>query len=154
MTEPPSSKDQFKRLTVLIITNCVDMIGFMIVVPLLPFYALDVTATPIMIGWIIASHAIAQLISAPIWGRLSDRFGRRPVLLISLTASAAGFLVFGLANTVLLLFLSRIIQGMGGGTTGVAQAYVADTIPPAQRARTCQVDSAAAGRRRVRVAES
>lgn len=135
MTEPPSSRDQFKRLTVLIATNCVDMIGFMIVVPLLPFYALDMAATPIMIGWIIASHAIAQLVAAPIWGRLSDRFGRRPILLISLTASAGGFLVFGLANTVLLLFLSRIIQGMGGGTTGVAQAYVADTIPPAQRAR-------------------
>ncbi len=135
MTQPLTSKDQLKRLSVLIATNCVDMIGFMIVVPLLPFYALDMTATPIMIGWIIASHAIAQLIAAPIWGRLSDRFGRRPVLLISLTASAGAFLVFGLADTVLLLFLSRIIQGMGGGTTGVAQAYVADTIPPAQRAR-------------------
>ena len=72
MTEPPSSKDQFKRLLVLIATNCVDMIGFMIVVPLLPFYALDMAATPIMIGWIIASHAIAQLVAAPIWGRLSD----------------------------------------------------------------------------------
>ena len=135
MTQPLNSKDQFKRLSVLIATNCVDMIGFMIVVPLLPFYALDMAATPIVIGWIIASHAIAQLVAAPIWGRLSDRFGRRPVILISLTASAGGFLVFGLANTVFLLFLSRIIQGMGGGTTGVAQAYVADTIPPAQRAR-------------------
>jgi multidrug resistance protein len=135
VTQPLNSKDQFKRLSVLIATNCVDMIGFMIVVPLLPFYALDMAATPIIIGWIIASHAIAQLVAAPIWGRLSDRFGRRPVILISLTASAGGFLVFGLANTVFLLFLSRIIQGMGGGTTGVAQAYVADTIPPAQRAR-------------------
>jgi MFS family permease len=75
------------------------------------------------------------VVAAPIWGRLSDRFGRRPILLISLTASAGAFLVFGLADTVFLLFLSRIIQGMGGGTTGVAQAYVADTIPPAQRAR-------------------
>jgi len=135
VTQSPNSKDQLKRLSVLIATNCVDMIGFMIVVPLLPFYALDMAATPIVIGWIIASHAIAQLVAAPIWGRLSDRFGRRPILLISLTASAGAFLVFGLADTVFLLFLSRIIQGLGGGTTGVAQAYVADTIPPAQRAR-------------------
>lgn len=135
MTEQVSSRDQFKRLTVLIATNCVDMIGFMIVVPLLPFYALDMAATPMVIGWIIASHAVAQLVSAPIWGRLSDRFGRRPVLLVSLTASAFGFLVFGLATTVFMLLLSRIIQGMGGGTTGVAQAYVADTIPAGQRAR-------------------
>jgi MFS family permease len=122
-------------LVVLIATNFIDMVGFMIVVPLLPFYALEMAASPIMIGLIISSHAVAQLLSAPVWGRLSDRFGRRPILMISLFASAAGFLVFGLANTVLLLFLSRIIQGMGGGTTGVAQAYVADTIPAAQRAR-------------------
>lgn len=130
-----NTRGQLRQLAILIGTNALDMIGFMIVVPLLPFYALDMRASPMMIGWIIASHAIAQLLSAPVWGRLSDRFGRRPVLLISLTASAAGFLVFGLADTVFLLFLSRIIQGLGGGTTGVAQAYVADTVPPAQRAR-------------------
>ena len=135
MSEPLNSRDQFRRLTILIAANAVDMIGFMIVVPLLPFYALDMAATPMIIGWIIASHAIAQMVAAPVWGWVSDRFGRRPVLLISLTASSAGFLVFGLADTVTLLFLSRIIQGLGGGTTGVAQAYVADTIPPAQRAR-------------------
>ncbi len=135
MTEALSSRDQFRRLTILIAANAVDMIGFMIVVPLLPFYALDMKATPMLIGWIIASHAVAQMVAAPVWGWMSDRFGRRPVLLISLTASSAGFLVFGLANTVGLLFLSRIIQGLGGGTTGVAQAYVADTIPAAQRAR-------------------
>ena len=135
MSEPLSSRDQFRRLTILIAANAVDMIGFMIVVPLLPFYALDMKATPMLIGWIIASHAVAQMVAAPVWGWMSDRFGRRPVLLISLTASSAGFLVFGLANTVGSLFLSRIIQGLGGGTTGVAQAYVADTIPAAQRAR-------------------
>ncbi len=135
MTEALNSRDQFRRLAILIAANAVDMIGFMIVVPLLPFYALDMKATPMLIGWIIASHAVAQMVAAPVWGWMSDRFGRRPVLLISLTASSAGFLVFGLANTVGLLFLSRIIQGLGGGTTGVAQAYVADTIPAAQRAR-------------------
>lgn len=135
MTEYASQGDQFRRLLVLIAANFVDMVGLMIVVPILPFYALKLEATPEVIGWIIASFSIAQLVSSPFWGRLSDRIGRRPVLLISLLASAVAFMVFGLADTVFLLFLSRIAQGLGGGTTGVAQAYVADTIPPAQRAR-------------------
>ncbi len=139
MTRPAtpvdSSRDQLRRLSVLIAANFVDMIGFMIVLPLLPFYALDMAASPEVIGAIIASYSIAQLIAAPLWGRLSDRYGRRPALLIGLTASAAAYVVFGLATTVWLLFASRIVQGLGGGTTGVAQAYVADTIQPAQRAR-------------------
>ncbi len=135
MTEQLSQRDQFRRLLVLIAANFVDMVGLMIVVPILPFYALKLEATPEVIGWIIASFSIAQLVSSPFWGRLSDRIGRRPVLLISLLASAVAFMLFGLADTVFLLFLSRIAQGLGGGTTGVAQAYVADTIPPAQRAR-------------------
>jgi multidrug resistance protein len=85
---------------------------------------------------IIASYSVAQLVSAPLWGRVSDRYGRRPALLIGLTGSAAAFLVFGFANTVWLLFLSRIVQGAGGGTTGVAQAYVADSVRPQDRARS------------------
>jgi len=126
---------QFRRLAVLIAVNFVDMIGFMIVLPLLPFYALELRASPEVIGWLIASFSIAQLLSAPIWGRVSDRYGRRPALLIGLTASAAAYVVFGLAESLWLLLLSRVVQGAGGGTTGVAQAYVADTIVPAARAR-------------------
>jgi len=120
---------------VLIAASAVDMIGFAMVLPLLPFYAEALHATPKTIGWIIASFSIAQLVSAPLWGRVSDRYGRRPALLIGLTASAIAYVVFGLAHTVALLFLSRVVQGAGGGTTGVAQAYVADSIPPAGRAR-------------------
>ncbi|HEX6104875.1 MAG TPA: MFS transporter [Gemmatimonadales bacterium] len=126
---------KFRRLAVLIAVNFVDMIGFMIVLPLLPFYALDLRASPEIVGLLIASFSIAQLLSAPVWGRVSDRYGRRPALLIGLAASAIAYVVFGLAESLWLLLLSRVVQGAGGGTTGVAQAYVADTIAPADRAR-------------------
>lgn len=135
MSEARRTGGQFRRLAVLIAVNFVDMIGFMIVLPLLPFYALKLHATPETIGRLIASFSVAQLVSAPIWGRVSDRYGRRPALLIGLSASAAAYVVFGLAHSVWLLFVSRLVQGAGGGTTGVAQAYVADTVDPADRAR-------------------
>ncbi|MDH5265961.1 MAG: MFS transporter [Betaproteobacteria bacterium] len=132
---PPLDRSDLRKLLVLIAASAVDMIGFAIVLPLLPFYAENLNASYATIGWIIASFSIAQLISAPLWGRVSDRYGRRPALLIGLSASAVAYVAFGLANTVAWLFLSRIIQGAGGGTTGVAQAYVADSIPAAGRAR-------------------
>lgn len=131
----PTGPIEFKRLAVLIATNFVDMLGFAMILPLLPFYALRFDATPEVIGWMIASFSITQLAVAPLWGRVSDRYGRRPALLVGLLASAGAFLVFGLAHSVAMLFLSRIVQGAGGGTTGVAQAYVADTVRPADRAR-------------------
>jgi multidrug resistance protein len=131
----PANEGRFRRLAVLIAVNFVDMIGFMIVLPLLPFYALELHASPEMIGLLIASFSIAQLVSAPLWGRVSDRYGRRPALLIGLTASAIAYVVFGLADAFWLLLVSRLVQGAGGGTTGVAQAYVADTTAPADRAR-------------------
>lgn len=133
---PPIAKTaQFRQLAVLIAVNCIDMLGFAIVLPLLPFYALRLDATPEMVGWLIAAFSISQLIAAPLWGRVSDKYGRRPALMVGLTASALAFLVFGLADTLWLLFVSRIVQGAGGGTTGVAQAYVSDTVAPADRAR-------------------
>jgi multidrug resistance protein len=122
-------------LAVLIAVNFVDMVGFMIVLPLLPFYALDLQATPELVGLLIAAFSIAQLVAAPFWGRVSDRYGRRPALLIGLTASAIAYVVFGFAESLWLLFLSRLVQGAGGGTTGVAQAYVADTMAPRERAK-------------------
>lgn len=122
-------------MSVLIGLNFVDMMGFAMVLPLLPFYAQRLNATPEMVGALIASFSIAQLIMAPIWGRVSDRYGRRPALMIGLLASALAFLVFGLATSLWLLFLSRIVQGAGGGTTGVAQAYISDTVERKDRAR-------------------
>jgi multidrug resistance protein len=135
MTAEPGAPIEFRRLAVLIAANFVDMLGFAMVLPLLPFYALDMQASPVLIGWIIASYSIAQLAAAPVWGRFSDRYGRRPALLIGLLGSALAFLIFGLAHSIWMLFLSRIVQGASGGTTGVAQAYVADTVRPADRAR-------------------
>jgi MFS family permease len=134
---PPaaSGATQFQKLSVLIAVAFVDMIGLMMVIPLLPFVATDLGASPVVIGRLIAAFSIAQQLSAPFWGRVSDRYGRRPALLIGLTASMLAFLVFGLAHTVWLLFLSRLVQGAGGGTTGVLNAYVADTIEPADRAK-------------------
>lgn len=112
------------------------MLGFSMVFPLLPFYALRFNAPPQIIGLILASFSVAQLLSAPLWGRVSDRYGRRPALMIGLSAAALAFTIFGFANSIGLLFLSRLVQGAGGGTTPVAQAYVADSIEPENRART------------------
>ena len=87
------------------------------VLPLLPFYALKLDASPEIIGAIIASFSVAQLLASPVWGRVSDHYGRRPALLAGLLGSAAAFAIFGFANSIWLLFASRIIQGAGGGTT-------------------------------------
>ncbi len=136
MTAPVNgNRARLRRLAVLIFVCFVDAIGFMIILPLLPFYAIRLHATPETVGRLIASFSIAQLLSAPLWGRVSDRYGRRPALLIGLGASAVAFAVFGVADAVWLLFVSRVVQGAGGGTTGVAQAYVADTVEPKDRAR-------------------
>src|SRR5919108_5419678 len=123
------------KLVVLMVTAFVDMVGLLMVLPLLPFYAKALGGSGFIVGVLISSFAIAQLLASPFWGRFSDRYGRRPALLIGLSASAIAYVVFGLAASVWLLFLSRLVQGAGGGTTGVAQAYVADTVQPGDRAR-------------------
>src|SRR6266704_5900826 len=124
-----------KRMSVLMAVAFVDMIGLMLVLPLLPLYAKDLHADPITIGFLTASFPVAQLMASPVWGRVSDRYGRRPALRVGLTASAIAYAVFGFATSLWLLFVSRFIQGLGGGTTGVAQAYVADTMAPHERAK-------------------
>jgi multidrug resistance protein len=113
------------------------------VIPLLPFYARTLGASSLMVTLLIASFTAAQLLSAPLWGRVSDRYGRRPALLIGLGAAAFSYVVFAYASTLWLLLLSRVIQGAGGGTTGVVQAYVADAVEPDQRAKALGWISAA-----------
>jgi len=108
------------------VTAFVDMLGFIIIYPLLPFYATRMGANAAMVGALIAAFSVAQLISAPAWGRLSDRYGRRPAILTGLLISAGAYILFAFAGTIWLLFLSRIVQGLGAGTIGVVQAYVAD----------------------------
>jgi multidrug resistance protein len=124
-----------KRLSVLMLVAFVDMMGLMIIWPLLPLYAVNLHATATTVGLLAASFPVAQLVSSPIWGYVSDRYGRRPALLVGLGASAFAYIVFGFAHTVWLLFVSRFVQGLGGGTTGVVQAYVADTMLPRERAK-------------------
>lgn len=134
------------KLFALMATAFIDMVGLLMVIPLLPFYVktlggegIDILGMHfgigIISGTIVAAFTIAQLISAPLWGRFSDRVGRRPTLLIALSASAVAYLIFGFASSLFLLFVSRIVQGAGGGTVGVIQAYVADSTAPEDRAR-------------------
>jgi MFS family permease len=123
------------QISILIITAFIDMMGLMMILPILPFRAVALHATPFMTGFIIAGFSVAQLLASPMWGRISDRYGRRPALLAGLFASGIAYLVFGYATSVAVLFLSRIIQGAGGGTTGVIHAYVADRVAPGDRAR-------------------
>lgn len=124
-----------KRLSVLMLVAFVDMMGLMIIWPLLPLYAQNLGATATVVGLLAASFPVAQLVSSPVWGYVSDRYGRRPALLVGLGASAFAYIVFGFAHSVWLLFVSRFVQGLGGGTTGVVQAYVADTMLPRERAK-------------------
>jgi multidrug resistance protein len=123
------------KLVILMISAFVDMLGMLMILPLLPFYAEKLGAGGAIVGLLVASFSVAQLISAPYWGRFSDRYGRRPALLVSLVASAIAFVVFAYADSLWLLFVSRIVQGAGGGTVGVIQAYVADATKPDDRAR-------------------
>jgi multidrug resistance protein len=124
-----------KKLFVLMITAFVDMVGLLMLIPLLPFYAKSLGANGFVVGLLVSSFAIAQLLSAPIWGRFSDRYGRRPALVVGLAASAIAYVIFAYANSLWLLFLSRLVQGAGGGTVSVIQAYVADALPPEERAK-------------------
>ncbi|NBS48618.1 MAG: MFS transporter, partial [Betaproteobacteria bacterium] len=118
------------------ITAFIDMLGLLMIIPLLPFYAKDLGAGGMVVGLLVSSFSVAQLLSAPMWGRFSDRYGRRPALLVGLGASAVAYIVFAYADSLWLLFLSRIVQGAGGGTVSVIQAYVADATKPEDRAKS------------------
>jgi multidrug resistance protein len=117
------------------LTAFMDMVGVLMLLPLLPFYAKELGANGFVMAWLGSSFLIAQLVSAPLWGRVSDRYGRRPALIIGLAASAVAYVVFAYADSLWLLFISRIIQGAGGGTVGVIQAYVSDVVEPKNRAK-------------------
>ena len=125
----------FRKLLVLIITAFVDMVGLLMILPLLPFYARELGAGSMMVTVLVVSFTAAQLLSAPLWGRFSDKYGRRPALLVGLGAAAIAYVVFAFATSIWLLLLSRIVQGAGGGTVGVIQAYVADSTEPQNRAK-------------------
>lgn len=122
-----------------------DMMGFGIVLPLLPFYAESMGASPLQVTLLVASYSAMQLVAAPLWGAFSDRRGRRPLIVLGLFASAVSYLIFGLARSLPILFLSRMAAGAAGGTISVAQAYVADTTTAEARAKSLGLLGAASG---------
>ena len=123
----------------------VDLVGFGIVIPILPTYAEDLGPSPLVLGLLMASFSIMQLLATPLLGRLSDRYGRRPVLLLSLLGSVAGYVLFAVADSLPLLFLSRIVDGFSGGNISTAKAVIADITAPEDRARGMGLIGAAFG---------
>jgi len=126
-------------------TVAIDQVGFGILIPVLALYAEDFGASPLTIGFLVATFASAQLITAPIGGRLSDRFGRKPIILVSLLGTAVGSLITGLAGAVWVLFLGRAVDGLSGASVTVSQAAITDIVAPEQRARLLGLLSAAFG---------
>jgi len=130
---------------VLFTSVLVDTVGFGIVIPVLPFYATEFGATPFEVTVLFAAFSAMQMVATPVWGRFSDRHGRRPLFIAGLFASALSHLVFGLATSLWLLFVSRIAAGAAGGTISIAHAYIADTTTAEDRAHHMGLVGAAAG---------
>jgi multidrug resistance protein len=122
-----------------------DLLGFGIIIPLLPLYADSFGASPATIGVLFASYSLAQFVLSPVWGRISDRVGRKPVLVVTIVGSAVGSLVLGLAGSLTVLFVGRIIDGASGASVAVARATVADVASPEQRPRLMGLLGAAFG---------
>jgi DHA1 family tetracycline resistance protein-like MFS transporter len=134
-----------RPLLVIFLTIFVNLVGFGIIVPLLPFYAETFGASPFAIGLLFAVFSLCQLIAAPVLGEWSDRYGRRPVLILSLAGTVVSFVMMALAHTFALLFLARIVDGLSGGNISTARAYVADVTEPKDRARAYGFIGAAFG---------
>lgn len=132
-------------LAVLFLTVFIDLIGFGMVIPFLSFYAREYGASGIAVGAVVGIYSIMQFFFAPVWGRLSDRVGRRPVILVSLLASCTGYLLFAFSHSLTVLFISRVIAGAGGANIGTAQAYIADSTAPENRAKGMGLIGAAFG---------
>ena len=141
----PGAEPRNGRLAVLFFTVFVDLIGFGIILPLLPFYADGFGASGFVIGLLVTVYSVAQFFMAPIWGRLSDRFGRKPILLLGLIGSGLAYLVFAWSQSITWLFASRIMAGIGGSTVPVAEAYIADVTRPEDRAGNMGLIGAAFG---------
>jgi DHA1 family tetracycline resistance protein-like MFS transporter len=134
-----------RPLLIIFLTIFVNLIGFGIIIPLLPFYAERFGASPIVIGLLFAIYSLCQLVAAPVLGDLSDRWGRRPVLVFSLVGTVVSFAMLALAQSVAMLFLARIVDGLSGGNISTARAYVADVTEPKDRARAYGLIGAAFG---------
>ena len=136
---------QVRPLVVIFLTIFVNLVGFGIIVPLLPFYAQTFGASPLVIGLLFASFSLAQLIAAPLLGSLSDRWGRRPILLFSLFGTVVSFVMLAVAGSLAMLFAARIVDGLSGGNITTARAYIADITAERDRARAFGILGAAFG---------
>ena len=132
-------------LFILFLIVFIDLIGFGMVIPFLSYYAREYGASGVTVGAVVGVYSIMQFFFAPVWGRMSDRIGRRPVILISLVASCLGYFMFAFARSLALLFASRVIAGVGGANIGTAQAYIADTTTHENRAKGMGLIGAAFG---------
>ena len=133
------------QIGIIFLTIFIDLVGFGIVIPVLPRYAEHFGASPWQIGWLVGIFSLAQFICSPLWGQLSDRIGRKPVLIISTIGTALGFFMMGWANTLFILFVARLIDGISGGNIGTAQAYIADISAPEERSKRMGLIGAAFG---------
>lgn len=142
MTDKKQSK---LPLLLIFLTVFIDLIGFGIIIPLMPMFAEKFGANALTVGLLLTTYSLMQFIFTPFWGRLSDNIGRRPVLLISLSASAIGYLIWGFSNSLEMLFLSRLVAGFGNANLAVAQAYIADITTAENRAKGMGLVGAAFG---------
>jgi DHA1 family tetracycline resistance protein-like MFS transporter len=124
-----------RSLILIFVFVFIDVLGFSLILPLLPYYAETFEATPTIVGLLLGANALTQLISAPVIGRLSDRYGRRPLLILSIGGTVASFLMLGFADSLWVLFASRILDGLLGGNVSLAQAYITDVTDEENRAR-------------------
>ena len=143
--EDTSEKLDFKRILPILVIVFVDLLGLSIIIPFIPYFATRFEATPIVIGILQATYPMMQFLGAPILGRLSDRFGRKPVLVVSQIGTLAGFILLGFANTLTLLFISRIIDGISGANISTAQAAIADSTNEKTRTQGLGLTGAAFG---------
>jgi DHA1 family tetracycline resistance protein-like MFS transporter len=134
-----------RPLLIIFLTIFVNLVGFGIIIPLLPFYAETFGASPLVIGMLFGVFSLSQLIAAPVLGDWSDRFGRRPILVFSLAGTVVSLVMLALAHSILMLFLARIVDGLSGGNISTARAYVADVTEPKDRARAYGLIGAAFG---------
>src|SRR5881397_1666186 len=142
---PPPMPASRARFAVIFFTVLIDLIGFGIVLPILPFYAQRFGAAGLGYGGVIGVFSLMQFVSTALLGKLSDRIGRRPVLLTTMLVNAVGYTLFAFAGSYWVLFLSRVVSGFAGGNISAAQAYMADITTPAERSHGMGVVGAAFG---------
>src|SRR5688572_3376256 len=130
---------------VIFMTIMIDMLGFGIIIPVLPSFSKELGASNMEVGGIAAIYSLMNFLFAPWWGMLSDKYGRRPIILISIAVTGASYLLLGFSSLLVMLFLSRMFSGIGSANISVAQAYLSDITPPHERAKAMGMIGAAFG---------